>query len=469
MAEQNRNTDDKQRKRTGLASRTDRTDRTQRAQGNPRTDRTDRTQRPSQLPRESRVQRRERQARAADRISVTSTGNIFAEDAQARHGMRPESRRVLVLAVVFALVFVTANLLPTHAFASSLTTYTLSAFLADVSNNIASFTAMLTGYGAAFETRFMAVLVCAVSGAALGLCGSTFQGAFNNPLAAPKTLGVMSGGALGALLYVLWFKQYTPVMHGHGSVTVSQITAWETSLDPLSWFYLNYGRCLCSIVGCFIVVGIVVALTTFLGRGKLSNIIVIIFGQVFSVGVTAVIQFARYYFTVDGDSETALELAGIENYTMINTYHFYDLIIVVLPIVVCMVAVLLLRNRLTLLSFGDDVANTMGINVKRTRYGMIALCTLMTALAISFCGHVAFLGFISAHISRRIVGPDFRFLLPASMFTGGALITVIEWICQSGLPFTSTYAAGPVCSILGACLFMVIILRQQGEGNHAWK
>ncbi len=417
-----------------------------------------------------KAMRDERRARTAERISVRSEGNVFAQDAQERHGMRPESRRVIVLAVVFALVFVSASILPTHAFAMALTSYPLAAFLADVSANLAAFTGVFTGNGSAFETRFMAVLVCAVGGAALGLCGSTFQGAFNNPLAAPKTLGVMSGGALGALVYVLWLKSYTPVMHSTSAgVTASEIAVWESSLDPFAWFYLHYGRCLCSIAGCFIVVGVVMALTTFLGRGKLSNVIVIIFGQVFSVGVTAIIQFARYYFTMDGSAEVATELAQIENYTMINTYYFRDLLIVVAPIVVCMVIVLALRNRLTLLSFGDDVANTMGVNVKRTRYLMIALCTVMTGLAISFCGHVAFLGFISAHLARRIVGPDFRFLLPASMLTGGALISIIQWICQSGLPFTSPYAAGPVCSVLGACLFMVVILRQRGEAGHGWR
>ncbi len=414
--------------------------------------------------------REERDRRAKERISVQAGGNAFAQDIEERHGMRIESRRVLVLAVVFAVVFVSANVLPTHAFAAALTSYPLAAFLQDVSANLAAFIGVFTGNGAAFETRFMAVLVCAVGGAALGLCGSTFQGAFNNPLAAPKTLGVMSGGALGALVYVLWLKAYTPVMQSSAAgVTVSDIAAWESSLDPLAWFYLHYGRCLCSIAGCFVVVGLVMALTTFLGRGKLSNVIVIIFGQVFSVGVTAVIQFARYYFTMDGSTDVATELAQIENYTMINTYYFRDLLVVIVPIVACMVAVLLLRNRLTLLSFGDDVASTMGINVKRTRYLMIALCTVMTGLAISFCGHVAFLGFISAHLARRIVGPDFRFLLPASMLTGGSLISVIQWICQSGLPLTSPYAAGPVCSIVGACLFMVVILRQRGEAGHGWR
>lgn len=128
-----------------------------------------------------KAMRDERQARATDRISVRSEGNAFAQDAQERHGMRPESRRVIVLAVAFALVFVSANILPTRAFASALTDYPLSAFLADVSANLAAFVGVFAGNGSAFEMRFMAVLVCAVGGAALGLCGSTFQGAFNNP------------------------------------------------------------------------------------------------------------------------------------------------------------------------------------------------------------------------------------------------------------------------------------------------
>jgi iron complex transport system permease protein len=150
---------------------------------------------------------------------------------------------------------------------------------------------------------------------------------------------------------------------------------------------------------------------------------------------------------------------------MIRTYYFQDLLIIVVPIAVCMAAVLLMRNRLTLLSFGTDEAASMGVSVNRTRYVMIALCTAMTAIAISFAGHVAFLGFISAHLARRIVGPDFKYLLPASVFVGGGLLTLIQYISQSGLPYTSPYAAGVTCSIVGACLFLLIVLKQRGGGG----
>jgi iron complex transport system permease protein len=400
------------------------------------------------------------------RIEARRPENTYAESEKARRGMRLETRRVLALGVVAITLLLLAWVLPTYMFEHSLIRFTFAVFLDVVAYNLDGLTTVLTGGGGWFETRFMAVLVCAISGAALGLTGSTYQGAFNNPLAAPKTLGVMAGGALGALIYVVFLQGFGPQMPGDTtSVTLAQVDAWTASLNPLEWFWVNYGECLCSIVGCLAVVGVVVGLTSLIGRGRMSNIIVIIFGQVFAATVTALISFARYYFTVDGGIDMVDMLREIENYTMVRTYYFHDLLIIVLPIVLCMVVVLLLRNRLSLLSFGDDEAASMGINVNRTRYAMIIICTVMTAVAISFAGHVAFLGFISAHLARRIVGPDFRFLLPASVFVGGGLLTLIQYIAQSGLPFTSPYAAGVICSILGPCLFLAVVLGQRKEGG----
>jgi iron complex transport system permease protein len=400
------------------------------------------------------------------RIEARGPENIYAQAEEGRRGMRPEARRVLLLGVAAAVLILFAWILPTYMFEHSLIAFTPAVFFDVTAYNLDGLMEVLTGGGGWFEYRFMAVLVCAVSGAALGLTGSTYQGAFNNPLAAPKTLGVMAGGALGALIYVLLLQDVGPQMPGSGSsVNLAQLNAWLASLNPLELLWVNYGQCLCSMAGCFIVVGVVIALTSFIGRGRMSNIIVIIFGTVFSGTVTAVISFCRYLFTRDGGIDMADQLREIENYTMIRTYYFHDLLIIVLPIVVLMVVVLLMRNRLTLLSFGTDEAASMGVNVNRTRYLMIAICTVMTAIAISFAGHVAFLGFISAHLARRIVGPDFRFLLPASVFVGAGLLTLIQYLSQSGLPYTSPYAAGVTCSIVGAVLFLFIVLKQRGRGG----
>ena len=407
---------------------------------------------------------------ASGRIQARGLGNEYASGERQRRGMRPQGRRTLILGVAFALIVFVCMVIPTYLFQHSLTALTLSSFLDTCSNNLANLVGVFTGNPAAGEQRFMGVIVCAVSGAALGMCGSAYQGAFNNPLAAPKTLGVMAGGALGALIYVIFLQGVGPELPFTGSYTAAQLTAWERSLGPLGWLWYEYGKCLCSLVGCFVVVGIVVALTAALGKGKLTNVIVIIFGQVFAATVTALISFARYYYTTNGGIDLIDELKAIENYTMVYSYGYEDLGIIVAPLLACMVVVLCMSRRLTLLSFGDDEANSMGINVNATRYGMIAICTLMTAVAISFCGHVSYLGFISAQLARRIVGPDFRYLLPASLFVGGGFLTIIQWICQSGLPFTDPYAAGTVCSVLGATLFIFVVMAQRGkEDSGAWR
>lgn len=400
------------------------------------------------------------------RISFANGQNQEALEELERLDVRSESRRLLLLGVIAVLLLLAAMILPTGMFYEFTTTMTPAAFVTRVTNNFGALLGVFVGNGAEYETRFMGVLICAISGAALGLCGSAYQGAFNNPLAAPKTLGVMAGGALGGLIYVIFLRGLGPQMpNSNGAFTYAQRQEWLATLNPLEWMWQTYGMSLCSILGCCLVVSIVVLITTVLSRGKLSNIVVIIFGQVFAASVTALISFARYWYTMDGDIDTADALKAIENYTMVNTYHYTDLLIIVLPIVLLMAIVLLMSKRLTVLSFGDDEAASMGINVNASRYMLIACCTVMTALAISFCGHVAFLGFISGHLARRIVGPNFKFLLPASLFTGGALLTVVQYICESGLPLTSANAAGSVCSMLGSILFLGMVLSQWRKGG----
>ena len=161
-------------------------------------------------------------------------------------------------------------------------------------------------------------------------------------------------------------------------------------------------------------------------------------------------------------------LMQIENYALGGLYTMQDLALVGIPLALCMVAVLIMRNKLTMLSFGDEEAQSMGVNVNRWRYIMIAVCTFMTGWAISFMGHVAFLGFISAHVARRIVGPDMRYLLPASLFVGATFITFFYLLTTVGLGFAPQGSVGMWTSIVGAAVFLVMALRQRGRSENNW-
>ena len=416
------------------------------------------------------ARRRKKERAAGDRVIIT--GPTWADSSESGiRGMRRASRNTLVLGIVFVVVLLLMFLAPLAIFEGSVyKVSSITQIYEMMLNNLDGLVGVFTGNPYKFETRFMEVVCGAVSGAALGLCGSTYQGAFNNPLAAPKTLGVMAGGALGALIWVVFGPNIgleEPLLPSAGPITASQFADFESYLsqnDPVGWIINNYGQALCSVVGCFVVVGLVLLVVSIAGHGRLGNVIVIVVGSVVAAAVTGLINFARYYFTTSGGDAMIEELRAIENYVTLDEFAYTDLLVVVLPIMICIIIVLLLRNRLTLLSFGDEEAHSMGVNVNRTRYIMIAICTFMTAWSISFCGHVAFLGFISAHISRKVVGPDFRYLLPASCFTGGLLMILIDWLSQSGLPYTYPEASGAMCSIIGACIFIVLAFR---EGRRA--
>ena len=407
-------------------------------------------------------------------IRVHGGGNEQREAEQSRKSFSAMGQRVFVLGIICFVVVFGGMLLPPQLFTGTEYSGLFSSpavFFSQLGGRVTSFLQFVTGGNDGFQFQFCGFVLSAMMGAALGMCGSVYQGALHNPLAAPKTLGVMSGGALGAFLYYL-----TPlatagpayISQSASSASIADYDRWLMSLDLLSRLWVEYGKALCSVAGCFLVVSLVVFVSASTGRGRLKNITVIIAGQIFSVGVSSLILYARTTYIAAGNADMAELLMQIENYALGGLYTMQDLALVGIPLALCMVAVLIMRNKLTMLSFGDEEAQSMGVNVNRWRYIMIAVCTFMTGWAISFMGHVAFLGFISAHVARRIVGPDMRYLLPASLFVGATFITFFYLLTTVGLGFAPQGSVGMWTSIVGAAVFLVMALRQRGRSENNW-
>ena len=102
----------------------------------------------------------------------------------------------------------------------------------------------------------------------------------------------------------------------------------------------------------------------------------------------------------------------------------------------------------------------MGISIGRTRNTMVALCTILTALVISFCGPIGFVGFMVPHLARRIVGPDFRFLLPASAALGAIMVVFVHMVTFLGIPGVATGSTGVVTGLVGCAMFLVMAVRR---------
>lgn len=110
----------------------------------------------------------------------------------------------------------------------------------------------------------------------------------------------------------------------------------------------------------------------------------------------------------------------------------------------------------------------MGISTTRTRNLMVAACTVMTALVVSFCGPIGFVGFMVPHIARMIVGPDFRYLLPSCALLGAILVCVVHSLTMLGIPGMAQGSTGIFTSILGCIAFVVVAIRQRGSSNGTW-
>lgn len=313
------------------------------------------------------------------------------------------------------------------------------------------------GFANGMDGRFYMYINIALVGAALAACGAVFQGSMRNVLVGPSTMGVMAGGSLGCIVYVLLFTE-----------EVTEVVVTQTDME--AYYAMNlwerYQQQFCVLVGCFASVALVLLIATIAGRGKVSSSAMLISGMVFSSVVSNISMVIQYYMIVKNPDDTRIE--AIKDMMMGNFSGLSYLAVVGMmgiPIIVCLVFLICMSGRLNLLSMGDDEAAMMGVNVQLYRNLMIIVGTILTALVTAFCGRVGFLGFMVPMVTRKIAGPNLKLLLPASMLVGAIMLTVIYDIAYFlGL----TESINVITSAIGCIVMVVTLIRgKKGGGRHA--
>ncbi len=120
-----------------------------------------------------------------------------------------------------------------------------------------------------------------------------------------------------------------------------------------------------------------------------------------------------------------------------------------------MVPLLLLSWRLNVLSFGEEDARSLGINITAVRITVIIAASLITASVISISGLIGWIGLLVPHAARLLVGPDHRLQLPLSFLLGGMLLLFFDAIARTIL--TIEIPIGIVTALVGAPFFIVIL------------
>jgi iron complex transport system permease protein len=268
------------------------------------------------------------------------------------------------------------------------------------------------------------VLACLV-GAALACSGVVFQALLRNPLADPYILGISSGAGLGAIIAVISGLNWT--LWGRSPIAVFAFigalgTVW------LVWFL---GR----LTGKFYITGLLLA------------------GVVVNAFFSAMIMFLTSVSKVEQVYSTILWLMG-----NMTEEDFFVLWIGTGCVVGGIVALYFISPQLNALSFGPEVARSMGVNTGRTRTLAFAIAAGITAIAVSLSGLVGFVGLVVPHGVRLVFGPDHRQLLPLSAIAGAIFLVLADTLARTIVAPTQL-PVGVVTAIVGGPFFLVLLVR----------
>ena len=401
-----------------------------------------------------------------DRIRLGKRNEVspYAEVNDARYAMDPRKRNCILLAVALVVITVIIIILPDSVFNTTYVNMSIARWVELLSGNLSNLAAMVTFQDECGSMCFKTCqyLIVIIAGAGLAATGAMFQGALKNAMASPSTLGVMSGGQMGSVLYILLGGSTTVIA---GTMTISQYNMQYAGLNLFQYIWAKNQQTFCSLAGACLTVLIVVGIAYLAGRGKVSKSGLIIAGSVLTTVCSSVMQLVRYWLAVMGDEDQSTAVQNISTGTLSQIFVPLDVALIGIPVVICLVILITQSSKMNLLAFTDEEAASMGLSPHASRILVIAVCTFMTAVIVAFCGGVGFVGFMVPHITRKFVGPDFKYLVPGSMLVGAGYCVITN--CVSNMALTGL-GMGSLTGIIGSIAFLVSVLMQRRRGNADW-
>lgn len=283
---------------------------------------------------------------------------------------------------------------------------------------IEGFTPSSEFYFTIHEYRLPRTILAVLVGAMMALSGALVQGVIRNPLASPDVLGVSQGAGLAAVILMTLFP------------TVSIL--W------LPWAAL-FG-------------GLISAILLWLLCGVNSGTI--------KLAITGVALAALYASAVDFLMLTRpLEINNALLWLTGSLWgRSWEQIAMLLLWLLLLPIAFGLAKRLNLISLGDEIATSLGVSVSYTRLFSLAVAVGLTASSVSICGPIGFLGLISPHLARRLVGGRHQLLLPCTMMVGMTILLLADLIARTIDP-PIELPAGIMTAIIGAPYFLWLLVK----------
>lgn len=281
--------------------------------------------------------------------------------------------------------------------------------------------------------RLPRALLGIVVGGGLAIAGAAMQGLFRNPLADPGLIGVSTGAALGAVA--------TIVIGG----------ALVGGLDPtLRPFFLP----LAAFVGGLLVTLVVQRIAT---RNGVIDIATMLLA---GIAINALAGALLGIFTFISNDQQLRELTFwmMGSLAAITWSSLLPAIGLILPPLLLLPRMARALNAMLL---GESEAHYLGFDVDRTKRAIIILTALITGAGVAVSGVIGFVGLVTPHLVRLAIGPDHRYLLPASALLGACLLLLADMAART-VVLPAELPIGIVTACFGGPFFLWLLARRRG-------
>ncbi len=279
--------------------------------------------------------------------------------------------------------------------------------------------------------RLPRIFAGALVGAALAAGGTIFQGMFRNPMADPYTTSASSGASLGAAFAIVL---------GFGVAALGVYTI------PIFAF-----------IGCVISVLVVYMIARVGSRVPISTLLLT--GIAVSIFELAIVTYLQ---TIAGEKLGPLTFWLIGSLS--STRTTWTGVLVMTPIILFgIVATYLYSRDLNILTLGEDQAQHLGINLERLKFTLLVLGALLTGAAVAISGLIGFIGLMIPNLTRLIVGPDHKILLPASVLLGATFLVLCDGITRflTNPSSPQEVPVGVITSVFGVIFFLALLRRKK--------
>ncbi len=280
-----------------------------------------------------------------------------------------------------------------------------------------------------WKIRLPRVIAAFLAGAALAISGMAFQAMFRNPLATPFTLGVSSGAAFGAAVYIK--------------------IGFIFSILGVS------GQSLSAFFGAILSVLLVYGISQI--KKGFTTATMLIAGVAINFFFSSLILFIQYLSDFANSFRIIRWLMG--GFEIVG---FRPVMTLVPFVVIGSALVFMLTHELNLLTLGEDIALSRGVDVKKIKMVLFFAASFMIGGIVSICGPIGFIGMMAPHICRLLIGAEHRLLTPASFFFGGAFLVFCDTLSRT-LIAPAEIPVGVITALLGGPFFLWLLLSGSSE------